>query len=216
MITLIAVLALQEDRHREVVYADRTVEILVPVAGETKHVSTVVTFPEESIEALVAGWNEEDLSLERRRERLFVKLLRRAEGDLHVLGASGTLYRLYVRAGEKVYDGQVRIVRPGKEPSKPTSVDLIRAMRTGRVPEGATVRRAAGVVRRDARAEWTARFVYDTDFHRGYVIEVRNLSDGPLRLDLSRFRGEGLDLAGAGRLVVEPGASTRIYLVYWK
>lgn len=214
---MIALLAfLQEARTREVAFTDRPIEILVSVAGDARHVSTVVSFPEESLEALVAGWNEEDLSLERRRDRLFVKLLRRAEGDLHVLGASGTLYRLYVRPAERVFDGHVRVTRPAKEASRPGAVDLLRAMRTARPPEGTAVRRCSGVVHRGARATLTARYVYDTDFHRGYVLELENTAAEAMRVDLSRFSGEGLELVGARSLVVEAGGRTQVYLVFQK
>ena len=135
--TLLVVL--QEARTRDVPLAERPVEIVVPVAGDAKHVGTVVSFPEDSVEAIVAGWNEEDLSLERRGDRIFLKLLRRAEGDLHVVGSSGTLYRLYVRPADGAYDGHVRILRPEKKATAgSTAIDLVRAMRRGRATDGAT------------------------------------------------------------------------------
>ncbi len=216
MIAALVLVLLQEERTREVLYVEKTVEILAPVAGEARHRSTVVSFPEESLEALVVGWNEEDLSVERRRDRLFVKLLRRAEGDLHVLGASGTLYRLYVRPAEKVFDGHVRIVLPGGDASRPTSVDLLRAMRRGKVPAGVTVRRASGRVYEGERFALSSRYVYDGESYRGYVLVLENRTREPLRLDLSRFSGEGLDLVGATSLVVESEGRTRVYFVYGK
>ncbi len=207
----------QEARSRDVPFLERPVEILVPVAGESKHVGTVVSFPEDSVEAIVAGWNEEDLSLERRRDRVFLKLLRRAEGDLHVLGSSGTLYRLYLRPADDAYDGHVRILRPEKKtPSGETAIDLIRAMRKGRGTEGTIVRRTSGVLHRSASACLIPRYVYDTDLHRGYVVALENLGDGPLRVDLSKFSGKGLDLVGAREMVVEPKKNTLLYLVYRK
>lgn len=206
----------QEGRVREVAFTERTVEIAVPLSGESRHVSTVVSFPEDSLEALVAGWNEDDLSLERRQDRLFIKLLRKAEGDLHVVGASGTLYRLYVRPADGVYDAHVRIVRPAAERSRPGSIDLIRSMRVAQVPPGLTARRASGRIHRGPGTVLTARYVYDSDFHRGYVLSLENVSAEPLQIDLSRYSGEGLDLVGARDLRVEPGAETLLYLVFWK
>lgn len=213
---LASLLVCQEGRVREVPFSERTVEIRVPVSTDARHVSTVVSFPEDSLEALVAGWNEEDLSLERRRDRLFVKLLRKAEGDLHVVGASGTLYRLYIRPADEDYDAHVRIVRPTAERSRLTSIDLIRAMRISQVPEGVTARSGSGVVYRSPEMVLSARYVYDADFHRGYVLALDNGTASPLLLDLSRFSGDGLDLVGARDLRVEPQGSTLLYFVFWK
>lgn len=215
MILTLVLMAVQDAR--DVPQTERSVEILVPVAGESKHVGTVVSFPEDSVEAIVAGWNEEDLSLERRRDRIFLKLLRRAEGDLHVLGSSGTLYRLYVRAADGVYDGHVRILRPEKK-STPgsTAVDLVRAMRNGRAMDGATVRKASGVLHQTAQSRLIPRYVYDTDLHRGYVVALENLGAVPLRVDPSKFSGEGLELVGAREMVVEPKNATLLYFVYRK
>src|SRR5205814_339434 len=110
MSALLFLIVLQDAR--EVYASDRPIEVRVPVSTESQHRAAVVSFPEESLEALVAGWNEGDLSIERRRENLFIKLLRKAQGDVHVLGASGGLYRLKVVPADDLYDGHVRILAP--------------------------------------------------------------------------------------------------------
>jgi len=110
-VTVLILLFLAQDS-REVFASDRPVEVRVPVSTEAQHRATVVSFPEESLEALIAGWNEGDLSIERRRENLFIKLLRKAQGDVHVLGASGALYRLRIVPADDAYDGHVRILAP--------------------------------------------------------------------------------------------------------
>ncbi len=216
MIPLMVFLALQEGR--EVPPSDRPVELRVPVSTETQHRATVVTFPEESLEALVAGWNEGDLSVERRRENLFVKLLRRAEGDLHVLGASGTLYRLAIRPADGPYDGQVRIAapRPPERGGAPEPVDLIRAMRLGRRPADGEVRRADGIVHRSAEIVARLSYLYEASSYRGYVARVENVSGGPIRLDPSRFTAPDLVLVGAREMLLKPGEGTLLYLVFWK
>lgn len=205
---------------REVPCTDRPVEIRVPVSGEAHHRATVVTFPEESLEALVAGWNEGDLSVERRGENLFLKLLRRAEGDLHVLGASGRLYRLAVRPAEEAfYDGRVRIAPPPPAAGRaavPEPVQLIRAMRLGRRPAEGEVRRASGVLHYSAGVRMSLVYLYETDSCRGYVARVENLSGGPVRLDPSRFTASDLALAGAREVLLRPGEKTLLYLVFWK
>jgi len=205
---------------REVLFTDRPVEVRVPVSGEAQHRATVVTFPEESLEALVAGWNEGDLSVERRGENLFLKLLRRAEGDLHVLGTSGRLYRLAVRPAEGVpYDGRVRIAIPpraSERAAEPEPVRLIRAMRLGRRPPEGEVRRASGLLHRSGGVVASLAYLYETDACRGYVARVENLSGGPVRLDPSRFTAPDLALAGARELLLRPGEKTWLYLVFWK
>ena len=212
----LAILLLLQDA-REVTASDRPVELRVPVATETRHRATVVTFPEETLETLVAGWNEADLSVERRREKLFIKLLRKAEGDLHVTGGSGTLYRLAIRAAEGAYDGHVRIVAPRlRDPSTPEPVQLIRAMRLGRRPAEGTVLRSDLPVYASPELAARMAFVYETDAFRGYVLRVENVSGRTQRLDPARLIGKGLVLAGAREMLLEPGAKTLLYLVFGK
>src|SRR6267143_798340 len=110
----------------------RAIEVRPAVAAADRHATCVVAFPEESIEAMVAAWNEADLSVEQRKNLLFLKLLRPASGDLHVLGAGGTLYRLAIAPGS---DASVRIVRPSPRAGEaPPSLEFVRALRLGRLP----------------------------------------------------------------------------------
>ena len=214
--TALVLLLLAQDS-RDVFASDRAVEVRVPVSTEAQHRATVVSFPEESLEALVAGWNEGDLSIDRRRENLFIKLLRKAQGDVHVLGASGTLYRLRIVPADEGYDGRVRILAP-KETKRdvPEPVDLLRAMRLGRQPLQGKVLRSDQAVY--ASPEWTARvaYVYETAAYRGFVARVENVSPIPQRLDPSRFLARDLVMAGAREMVLEPGGKTLLYLVFWK
>jgi hypothetical protein len=210
-------LALCLQSAREVIASDRPVEVSVPVSTDTEHRATVVSFPEDSLEALVAGWNENDLSIERRRENLFIKLLRKARGDVHVLGGSGALYRLTVVPADGPYDGHVRILAP-KEAKRgvPESVDLLRAMRLGRLPiEGSVLRSDLEI---SASPEWSLRvlYVYETTAYRGYVARIGNGSAVALRLDPSRFVSRNLVLCGARELLLAPGENTLLYLVFWK
>lgn len=214
MIALL-VLALQEPR--EIFFSDRPVEVRVPVSTEANHRATVVTFPEESLEALVAGWSESDLSVERRRENLFLKLLRKAEGDLHVLGASGTLYRLALRPADGPYDGHVRILTPReKKKGAPEAIDLVRMMRLGRRPPDGSVLRSSEVLYRSPALAARLAYVYDSNAYRGFVIGVENLSGGAQRLDPSRFVGKDLVLVGAREMLLKPGEKTLLYLVFGK
>lgn len=214
---MILLLLLLQDA-REVPASDRPVELRVPVATDARHRATVVTFPEDSLEALVAGWAEADLSVERRREKLFIKLLRKAEGDLHVMGGSGALYRLAIRASEGAYDGHVRIVaaRPPARAPSPEPIELIRAMRLGRRPPDARVLRADAPAFSSAELSARTAYVYDTDAFRGFVLRVENVSGRAQRLDPSRLVGKGLVLAGSREMLLEPGARTLLYLVIAK
>jgi len=215
MIALLLAIALQESR--DVLSSDHSIEIRVPVSGDTQHRAAVVSFPEESLEALVAGWNEGDLSIERRRENLFIKLLRKSQGDVHVLGGSGALYRLRIVPAEGAYDGHVRILPPKESRREvPESIDLIRAMRLGRLPVQGTVLRSDQVVY--ASPEWTVRvvYVYESTSYRGFVARVENVSPSPQRLDPSRFSAKDLVLLGSRDMLLAPGAKTLLYLVFWK
>ncbi len=212
---ILLLLVLQDAR--DVPSSGRPIELRVPVSTEDEHRATVVSFPEEALEALVAGWNEGDLSIERRRESLFVKLLRPVRGDLHVLGASGALYRLAIRPAEGAYDGHVRVRdRDRERRSAPEPVELVRAMRLGRLPaEGRVLRADGGVYASDEIAARLA-FVYETDAYRGFVVRVENASAQARRLDPSRFAGRGLVLAGAREMLLAPGERTILYLVFGK
>jgi hypothetical protein len=213
---LLAAMLLQSAR--EVSAAGGPVEVRVPVSADGRHHATVVSFPEESLEALVAGWNEGDLSIERKRENLFIKLFRPAEGDIHVLGGSGTLYRLAIRPAAGAYDGHVRIARPPERAraAAPEPVDLIRAMRLGRRPIEGDVRKADTVVYRSPEIEARLAYVYETPEYRGYVAKVENVSGAPLRLDPSRFIARDLVLVGAREMLLREGERTLLYLVFWK
>jgi hypothetical protein len=215
MIGLLLVLTLQEAR--DVRSSDRPIELRVPVSTESNHLATVVSFPEESLEALVSGWNEGDLSIERRRENLFLKLLRKSRGDLQVLGGSGALYRFSLLPAEGTYDGHVRILASKEEKRiVPEPVDLIRAMRLGRRPAEGSVLKADHPL--GLTPELAARlvYVYETGAYRGYVVRVENVSGAPQRLDPSRFLSKDLVLAGAREMLVQPGDRTLLYLVFWK
>lgn len=214
---MIALLLLLGQEGREVILSDRPIEVRVPVSTEKDHRTTVVTFPEESLEALVAGWNEGDLSVERRRENLFIKLLRKSEGDLHVLGGSGTLYRLAVRPAEGAGDGRVRILAPrDKARGAPEAIELIRTMRLGRRPAEGAVLQASGILYDSPEFSARMAYVYESTACRGFVVRVENVSADPRRLDLSRFVGRDLVLAGAREMVVPPGGKTLLYLVFAK
>jgi hypothetical protein len=215
MSLLLALLLLQDAR--EVYASDRPIELRVPVSTESQHRATVVTFPEESLEALVAGWNEGDLSIERRRENLFIKLLRKAQGDVHALGASGTLYRLTLVPADGAYDGRVRILAPREQKrAAPEPVELIRAMRLARRPAEGTVLRSDQAVCTSPQFSARLAYVYESTAYRGFVVRVENVSPDPQRLDPSRFLSKDLVLAGARDLLLSPGEKTLLYLVFWK
>jgi hypothetical protein len=215
MTAFLLMLVLQEAR--EVIASDRPIEVRVPVSTDAQHRASVVTFPEESLEALVAGWNESDLSIERRRENLFIKLLHSARGDVHVLGASGALYRLSVVPADGAYDGHVRILAPREtKRSAPESLELIRAMRLGRRPAEGTVLRADQALYASPEISARLAYVYESTSYRGYVVRMENVGASAYRLDPSRFVSKDLVLVGSRELLLPPGEKTLLYLVFWK
>ena len=208
---MLAALFMQE---RQVAFEEgKAVEIRPAVAAADRHATCVVTFPEESIDAMVAAWNEADLSIEQKRNLLFLKLLRPASGDLHVLGAGGTLYRLAISPGA---DAAVRITRPASRPAEPPpALEFVRSLRLGRLPPDARARRGGdAVLFRLGAAEVRCAFVVESPAYQACILEVRNSGDAPIRIDPSVLRGPGLILIGARDHVVRPKGSTLLYLVF--
>ena len=211
LLILAAALLFQD---RQVAFEEgRAVDVRPAVASTDRHATCVVSFPEESIEAMVAAWNETDLSVEQKRNLLFLKLLRPATGDLHVLGAGGTLYRLAISPGS---DSAVRIVRPpSKAAAAPPSLEFVRALRLGRLPPDARARRGGdAVLFRLGATEMRCRVVVEGATYIGYILEVRNTGETPHRIDPSKLRGTDLVLVGAREHVVPPKGSTLLYLVF--
>lgn len=210
----------QSGAAREVLFdGARSIEIRPALSDETRHRTCVVSFPEESIETLVVAWNDGDLSLERKRGHLFIKLLRPAEGDLHVLGAGGTLYRLRLKPAEgSAADEQVRIVLPSALAARtPDAIALVRAMRLSRPPESANVRRLPyEILSRIGSVEARGRWAYETTHHTGHVVELLNTGSEPFHVDPRRFSGPDLLLVGVREPVLPPGGRTQLYFVFWR
>lgn len=211
-VLILTAVLLTQDRH-VVLENGGAIDVRPAVATADRHATCVVAFPEESIEALVAAWNEADLSIEQKKNLLFLKLLRPAAGDLHVIGASGTLYRLSIAPGT---DSSVRITRPGsKSPETPPALEFVRSLRLGRLPPDARARRGGdAVLFRLGEIEMRCKFVVDAPAYIGCVLDVRNPGDSPCRIDPSRLRGPSLVLAGARDYVVPAKSSTLLYLVF--
>ena len=208
---LLAALLLQD---RTVLFEEgRAIEVRPPVASPDRHASCVVSFPEESIEALVAAWNEADLSIEQRKNLLFLKLLRPATGDLHVLGASGSLYRLSISPGT---DTAVRVRKPApRQAEAPPALEFVRSLRLGRLPPDARARSGGdAVLFRLGSVELRCRAVVETTAYKGFILDLRNTGETPARIDPSRLRGPELVLIGARDHVVPPGGRTVLYLVF--
>ena len=202
---------------REVMHDDRTVSIRVPITAEGHNRATVITSPEEYLEALVSGSIEDELSIERRKNRLFLKLLKTASGDVPVIGTSGTVYRLSILPADDEYDGEVRILLPrSTEEELPASLKLLQAMRRGRRPPEGRVFSANKRFPFSASMDARITFVYEVDAYRGFVIRVSNITRISQRLDPSRFTGRNLVVAGAREMLLEPDEVTLLYLVFWK
>ncbi len=199
--------------------------LTMAVATEDATRTTAVAFPEESIESVVSGWKEGDLSFEREKGTIILKLHRKAEGSLVVVGSSGRQYRLYVEpaADGKAYDGHVRVLGGGadekpKAQAKPVaSLELVRAMRLGRRPDdGAVYEGSHEVVVKTGPLEATLDWVYVTDAYVGYVLTAKNLTDRAADVDVTRLAADGLVLAGSRDQTVDAGGVTKLYLVFWR
>jgi hypothetical protein len=193
-----------------------SLQVELPVSTpERSHQAAVIFEDEPAISKIVLGMDREAISVDVVENRLFLKLLRPAAGHLDCVGASGRLYRIRVSVGERAPVDALRVrgARP-VDRAAPRPVALVRMMRTGRVEEGAARARIEGAVYecREFKARGCA--VYRWEGLRGYVLEIENRGAEALAIDLSRFRGEGLLLAGCRELSVPPGGRTLLYLVF--
>lgn len=209
------------------------IPLRVPVAQADRELMTAVAFPEERIEAAVTGWPEGAITATARGGRLFIRLPRKGEGHLNVIGGSGRHYLLHLEGIEKPeagsYDSHVTIRREEANPpaasrarARPRPVGalaLIESMRLGLRPEGARILRARGEVAwRSDRVEVRLLFVYVSGPYVGRIYDVENLAGSRQPLDVSRFRAkEELLIASALREnVLDPAKTTRLYTVFWR
>lgn len=213
--------------------------VRVPVATDKREVMSTVAFPEGGIQAAVTGWSSTSITATQKGGFLFLKLQKQSEGQINVVGDSGTHYLLYIEGvvpdASGGYDSYVKISRPGWDPRKVDSKDLagrksdhprpkgalelMRSLRMGVRPEGWRILRAKGELLYAAQdIEIRLLFVYDGSPYIGRIYEVRNLTAGSLALDASRFRasGEVLILSGLRENVIPAGRSTHLYTIFWK
>jgi hypothetical protein len=215
-----------------------TIPVRVPVATETREVMSAVSFPETGIRSAVTGWGPGTLTAIQKGNLLFLRLSRKSEGQLSVLGESGTHYLLYLEAVDAAlpggYDAYIKIVRPLPQASEPGAawkapsrehpkprgaLDLIRLMRLGDLREGIRILRAKGEqVYVSDDVELALLFVYEAPPYTGRIYEVKNRSGRKLALDASRFRaaGEDLILSGLRENVIPPGGVSRLYTIFWR
>lgn len=212
-------------RSREVSFDGTDLEVLVPVAQATSGFATVVALPETGIKSVLVHANEEDLSLEHVEGRLFLKLLKKSEGYVDAIGASGTLYRIRIQpVTGGVFDSTVRVKsgvlaglktpRADGRPKVPEALQLIRAMRLGEGLEGAAISRSDTVVLKTQTSEAQVVYVYDTPTLTGYIVRLGNTSSDALRVNLPSFAGPGLVASATREFVVPPGKHTYLYFVF--
>ncbi|HLY10361.1 MAG TPA: type-F conjugative transfer system secretin TraK [Planctomycetota bacterium] len=211
-----------------------TIPVRVPVAAPGHEFVTTLAFPEDSIETAVSGWPEGELTAIQKRGLLFLRLTKRSEGQLNVIGGSGSHYLVYLKGVEAAdpdaYDSYLKIERkdavpktdglpkrPNRRPSG--ALELLQSMRLGRRSEGARILRAKRELAYESPTlEIRLLYVYETPSYQGYVYEVKNTSSGRLNVDASRLRGQGtaLVLSALRENVLDSQGVTRLYAVTWK
>jgi hypothetical protein len=225
--------AVREPSSREVEWKEGVaIPIRLAVASPSRELMTTLAFPEESIETAITGDGE--ITAIQKRGLLFLRLSRKSEGQLNVIGGSGTHYLLHLKAvadpDTEDFDSYVRI-RKREEPKNPNalprlgqtrptaSLELLQAMRLGLRPEGTRILRARGELALESSAlEVRLIYVYDAQSYRGLVYEIRNTTTERQSVDASRLRGKdtALVLTALRENVLEPKATTRLYAVAWK
>lgn len=202
-----------------------TILLRVRVSSSTENLLTAVTLP-DLVENVVSSWSDRDLSVEVHGAKLFLKLLAKAEGHLDVVTTAGMHVRIYVKpaAPGVEHDGHVVLTSvPDKVTADasrklPDALELVKAMRLGTIPPGASVKRGGErAIALGGDIEGRVAFVYETAAYRGYVLRITNASpSAAFHLDVTRFSAPRLVLAGAKSLAVAPRKSTFVFLVLWK
>jgi hypothetical protein len=210
------------------------IPLRVPVASAGKEFMTSVSFPEEAIETAVTGWKEGDITAVQKRGLLFLRLAKKSEGQLNVIGASGTHYLLYLKGVENPeagsFDDYLKIQKkeelhpndplPKRANHRPSgALELIQAMRLGLHPEGVKILRAKLELAYESPSlEIRLAYVYDTQSYRGMIYDIKNRTDERQVVDSSHLRGQGtaLIMTALRENVIAPQATTRLYAVTWK
>src|SRR5436190_9622524 len=180
----------------------REIRLRVPIASETLELKSAVAFPETGIRSAVTGWGQSALTAIQKGNLLFLRLSKKAEGQLNVIGDSGSHYLLYLEAVDPKapggYDAYVKIVRPDQaasesgrarsgrqeRPKPKGALDLIRLMRLGEAREGTRILRAKGeLVYSSDDLELRLLFVYEAPPYLGRIYEVRSRAARKLALD---------------------------------
>jgi hypothetical protein len=211
-----------------------SIPVRVPVATPMREFMTTLAFPEDSIETAITGWGEGDITAVQKRGLLFLKLARKTEGLLGVIGGSGTHYLLYLKGIENpepdAFDAYVKIRKkdearpsdalPKRQHPRPSgALEVLQSMRMGLHPEGFKILRARRELAYESRTlEVRLLYVFDGQSYCGLVYELKNTSLERQSVDASRLRGKGtgLILTALRENVLEPQATTRLYAVTWK
>lgn len=211
-----------------------TIPVRVPILSPGRELMTTLSFPEDSIETAVTGWPDGEITAIQKRGLLFLRLAKKSEGQLNVIGGSGTHYLFYLSGvpgdDPEAYDSYMKIQRkeearktdalPKRQNRRPTgALDLVQAMRQGLRPEGAKILRAKRELAYESPSlEVRLLYVYDAQSYLGYVYEVKNTTSERLSVDASRLHGKGkaLVLSALRENLLEPKAATRLYTITWK
>lgn len=223
------------DRRRSVEWKEGiAIPVRVPVASPAREFMTTLAFPEDSIETAVTGWKEGEITAVQKRGLLFLRLAKKSEGQLNVIGGSGTHYLLHLKGVENpesgAFDDYLKILKkedslpkdplPKRASHRPSgALELLQAMRLGLHPEGVRVLRAKRELAYESPIlEIRLLYVYDAQSYLGMVYEVKNRTGEHQAVDSSRLRGRGtaLILTALRENVVAPEGTTRLYAVTWK
>lgn len=206
---------------RRVEYAGSHESIVIKLSsrlGESQNVQTVIKFPEESLQALVSGWSQDEISVVARGDKLFVKLLRPKSGFLDVQGESGSLYRLYVRDCETGCDSYVVIENAKKlKQRKVMAMEVMKAMRLGRVIEGAQIVRYSGDPLFEVKGlKITPLYSYTYGYYTGYIFRIANFSSSAYELDVTKFRSDKLLLIGSTSPVIGSNQKGYLFCLFYR
>ncbi|MBI4243825.1 MAG: hypothetical protein HY606_07015 [Planctomycetes bacterium] len=209
----------KQDNARITLYTDSNQAIMIKlICDSSSNSSTVIEFPENSLQTVVSGWASDELSVVAKGNRLFLRLLLDKSGFFDVIGSSDKLYRLYIESVKEKPDLSVKIEFAQKQPQiKITAVELVKAMRMGVVLDGAKVIRYSNdpLYEMDG-IKFYALYSYTYGFYLGYILRVENHSKSSYEIDVTRFRSDGLLLVGTTTYQLPPGQKGYVFCVFYR
>ena len=175
---------------------------------------------EGGVSNLVRSGDAASLKVEHVSGHLFITPLLRPAAELVVMDAIGRSFRFKFIFDQGLDERVVIAARVNEDLSRArgiSSIDFIRALASGRTPEGAVELDQKSVIFQDARVRITVVRMFEMPAMVGYVLSVENLLLQSLVVPVEQFNFPGLLAVTAPQDILspagKPGGQGIIYMV---